>query len=54
MLISQNIVLNAFCLVCAVAGTHACDVWGRKPTTVASTAALTGFIFMIGALTKGG
>lgn len=48
----QNIILNAFCLVCALVGTWAIDVWGRKPTTVASTAGLTICIFILGALTK--
>jgi len=47
-----NIILNAWCLVCALSGTYSADKWGRKPTTVLSTALLTIFIFMIGALTK--
>lgn len=47
-----NIILNAFCLVCSVVGTYFVDVWGRKPTAIASQAALTIFLFMIGALTK--
>jgi len=47
-----NIILNAFCLVCALLGTYSCDKWGRKPTVVLSASALTAFIFLIGALTK--
>ncbi|CCM04896.1 uncharacterized protein FIBRA_07092 [Fibroporia radiculosa] len=47
-----NIILNAFCLVCALFGTYSCDKWGRKPTTVVSAGLLTIFIFMIGGLTK--
>lgn len=49
----QNIILNAFCLVCSLAGTYAVDAMGRKPTGAISTGLLTVFIFMIGALTKG-
>ncbi|KDR80418.1 hypothetical protein GALMADRAFT_61792 [Galerina marginata CBS 339.88] len=49
---SQNIILNAFCLVCSIFGTYIIDVWGRKPTAVISTALLTIFLFMVGALTK--
>ncbi|KAF8585039.1 sugar transporter [Ramaria rubella] len=47
-----NIILNAWCLICSLVGTYSADQWGRKPTTVLSTALLTVFIFMIGALTK--
>jgi len=47
-----NIILNAFCLVCSLVGTYFVEVWGRKPTAIASQASLTIFLFMIGALTK--
>lgn len=50
---NQNIILNAFCLVCSLFGTWAVEAWGRKPMGVLSTGLLTIFIFMIGALTKG-
>ena len=46
-----NVILNAWCLVCSVIGTWAIDVCGRKPTAIASTFALTIFIFIVGALT---
>jgi hypothetical protein len=48
----QNIILNAFCLICSLVGTYFIDRWGRKPVALLSTALLTVFIFMIGALTK--
>ncbi|KAF2239990.1 MFS sugar transporter-like protein [Viridothelium virens] len=47
-----NVILNAWCLVCSVAGTWSTDRWGRKPTAVVCTAALTVFLFTVGALTK--
>ncbi|KAJ7579697.1 MFS sugar transporter-like protein [Mycena floridula] len=47
-----NIILNAFCLVCSLAGTWSADVLGRKPTGLISTSLLTIFLFMVGALTK--
>jgi len=47
-----NIILNAFCLLCSLFGTYIIDVWGRKPTAIVSTALLTIFLFMVGALTK--
>ena len=53
VLFRQNIILNAFCLVCSIFGTYIIDVWGRKPTAVVSTALLTIFLFMVGGLTKG-
>jgi len=49
---SQNIILNAFCLVCSLIGTYYVDRWGRKPITLLSQASLTVFLFMVGALTK--
>jgi hypothetical protein len=47
-----NVILNAFCLLCSLAGTWACAAHGRKPTAMISTALLTVFLFLVGALTK--
>ena len=47
-----NVILNAWCLVCSVAGTWTVDNWGRKPTAIVCTVALTIFLFIVGALTK--
>nr|POE47074.1 lactose permease [Quercus suber] len=47
-----NIILNAWSLVCSIAGTLAVEAHGRKPTALISTTLLTIFIFVIGALTK--
>nr|POE74740.1 lactose permease [Quercus suber] len=47
-----NIILNAWSLVCSIAGTFAIEAHGRKPTALISTSLLTIFIFVIGALTK--
>ncbi|MCJ1358685.1 MAG: hypothetical protein MMC33_008685 [Icmadophila ericetorum] len=46
-----NVILNAWCLLCSVVGTWSVDVWGRKPTAVVCTAALTVMLFSVGALT---
>ena len=47
-----NVILNAWCLVCSVVGTWTIDSWGRKPTAIVCTSALTVFLFTVGALTK--
>ncbi|KAI9686887.1 MAG: hypothetical protein M1822_002640 [Bathelium mastoideum] len=47
-----NVILNAWCLVCSVVGTWTIDIWGRKPTAIVCTVALTIFLFIVGALTK--
>lgn len=47
-----NIILNAFCLVVAVAGTFLADRLGRKPLATISTFFCLIFLFIIGALTK--
>ncbi|KIW18328.1 hypothetical protein PV08_02616 [Exophiala spinifera] len=47
-----NIILNAWCLVVAIAGTLLADKLGRKTLAASSQAALTVFIFIFGALTK--
>lgn len=46
-----NIILNAWCLVSAVVGTYFADSIGRKRLAIASSASLTVFIFIVGALT---
>ncbi|KAJ7236753.1 hypothetical protein B0H12DRAFT_1075780 [Mycena haematopus] len=49
-----NVILNAFCLLCALAGTYYIDRLGRKRTAMitGSITSLTIFLFMVGALTK--
>ncbi|KAJ7812907.1 MFS sugar transporter-like protein [Mycena leptocephala] len=47
-----NVILNAFCLLCALAGTYYVDRLGRKPTAIISISSLTVFLFLVGALTK--
>lgn len=47
-----NIILNAWCLCCALFGTYYADILGRRATAIISTALLTIFLFIIGALTK--
>ncbi|KAK6610258.1 hexose transporter [Botrytis cinerea] len=47
-----NIILNAWCLCCALVGTYYADKLGRRPTAIISTSLLTVFLFIVGALTK--
>jgi len=47
-----NIILNAFSLLCALAGTYYVDRLGRKATAIISISSLTIFLFLVGALTK--
>ncbi|KAI9708055.1 MAG: hypothetical protein M1820_004259 [Bogoriella megaspora] len=47
-----NVILNAWCLVCSIAGTLTVDQWGRKPVAIVCHASLTVFLFIVGALTK--
>ncbi|KAJ6585265.1 MFS sugar transporter-like protein [Mycena capillaripes] len=47
-----NVILNAFCLVCALVGTYYVDRLGRKPTAIISMTSLTICLFLVGALTK--
>ncbi|KAJ7288025.1 MFS sugar transporter-like protein [Mycena rebaudengoi] len=47
-----NIILNAFSLLCALAGTYYVDRIGRKATAVISIGSLTVCLFLVGALTK--
>ena len=47
-----NVILNAWSLICAVAGTLAIDKVGRKNTALISTTLCMVFIFIVGGLTK--
>ncbi|KAF4635804.1 hypothetical protein G7Y89_g2287 [Cudoniella acicularis] len=47
-----NIILNAWCLLCALGGTYYADKLGRKLLAIISTSGLTIFLFLVGALTK--
>ncbi|KAH7121407.1 MFS sugar transporter-like protein [Dactylonectria macrodidyma] len=47
-----NIILNAWCLVISIIGTSMANKLGRKKLAAFSTALLTLFIFLVGALTK--
>lgn len=48
----QNVVLDAWCLVCCLVGTHLIAKWGRKPTAMLSQALLSICLFLIGGLSK--
>lgn len=48
----QNIYLNLFCLVCALAGTHFAEKVGRRLDALVSTILLTIFLYLIGILNK--
>jgi MFS family permease len=48
----QNVVLNVWCLACAVAGTHLIAKWGRKPTALLAQSLLIACLFIIGGLSK--
>lgn len=52
LLTSQNVVLNVWCLACALAGTHLAAKWGRKPTAILSECLLVICLFVIGGLSK--
>ncbi|KAJ5113037.1 hypothetical protein N7456_001571 [Penicillium angulare] len=47
-----NIILNAWCLVCALVGTQLVEKMGRRSIALGSTFFLTLFLFLIGATTK--
>lgn len=49
---AQNIILNAWCLCVALFGTFLLDTAGRRPLAIWSSAIMTIFIFLVGALTK--
>jgi MFS family permease len=46
-----NVILNGFCLVPSIAGSLLANKLGRRFLAISSTASLTVFIFIIGALT---
>jgi MFS family permease len=46
-----NIILNAWCLCCALGGTYYADRIGRKALAIGSTSVLTFFLFLVGILT---
>lgn len=47
-----NIILNCFCLVISIIGSAFAERLGRRFLAISSTALLTVFIFILGALTK--
>ncbi|KAI0015781.1 putative hexose carrier protein [Xylariomycetidae sp. FL0641] len=50
--LKANVVLNVWCLLCALIGTHLASKLGRKPTALISQALLIACLFIIGGLTK--
>ncbi|KAK7757395.1 hypothetical protein SLS62_000407 [Diatrype stigma] len=50
--LKANVVLNVWCLACALTGTHLAARWGRKPTALVSQTLLIACLFVIGGLTK--
>ncbi|KAF2733679.1 putative sugar transporter [Polyplosphaeria fusca] len=50
--LKANVVLNVWCLGCALTGTHLISKWGRKPTALLSQALLILCLFIIGGLSK--
>ncbi|KAI1339662.1 putative hexose carrier protein [Xylariaceae sp. FL0016] len=50
--LKANVVLNVWCLACALTGTHLAASWGRKPTALVSEVLLVACLFIIGGLTK--
>lgn len=50
--LKANVVLNAWCLCCALTGTQLAVRWGRKPTALLAQFILTVFLFTIGGLSK--
>lgn len=48
----KNVVLNVWCLGCALAGTHLAAKWGRKSTALLSEVLLVICLFIIGGLSK--
>jgi hypothetical protein len=51
-LTAQNVVLNVWCLFCALTGTYLIARWGRKPSALLSQGLLTICLFIIGGLSK--
>lgn len=50
--LKANVVLNVWCLGCALLGTFFCASWGRKPTALLSYGLLVICLFIIGGLAK--
>jgi len=50
--LKANVVLNVWCLGCAIAGTWLAAVWGRKSTALLSQGLLISCLFIIGGLSK--
>ncbi|EXJ66975.1 uncharacterized protein A1O5_09621 [Cladophialophora psammophila CBS 110553] len=50
--LKANVVLNVWCLACALGGTHLAARWGRKPTAILSQCLLIICLFIIGGLSK--
>ncbi|KAH9905811.1 putative hexose carrier protein [Xylariomycetidae sp. FL2044] len=50
--LKANVVLNVWCLACALLGTQLADKWGRKPTALVSEILLVICLFVIGGLSK--
>lgn len=48
----QNVVLNVWCLFCALAGTMLASNWGRKSLAILSQSCLTAFLLIIGGLSS--
>lgn len=51
-LTTQNVVLNVWCLACALVGTQLLARWGRKPSALLCQILLTALLFIIGGLSK--
>ena len=50
--LKANVVLNVWCLACALGGTYLAAFWGRKPTAILSQVLLIICLFIIGGLSK--
>lgn len=50
--LKANVVLNVWCLACALVGTQLVAGWGRKPTALTSEILLVICLFIIGGLSK--
>lgn len=50
--LNKNVVLNAWCLVCCLCGTHIAAKAGRKTTAILSQSLLIVCLYVIGGLTK--
>ncbi|KKY20017.1 putative hexose transporter [Phaeomoniella chlamydospora] len=50
--LKANVVLNVWCLLCCLAGTHLAAKWGRKPTALMTEVLLVICLFLIGGLSK--